>query len=457
MEIQKISHENLVYKFLLTVDKKALDQKVTALLEEKAKTYKKPGFRTGKVPMKVLEKEYGEYFRSEAMQKEIQTGIDSIVKDNSITLIRQPRILKEEILENGKQQFEIIFEEMPQFDVQDVSEIKLRKIRAEITDTEVTNFIEKMQRLSGTFEEVDRKIQKGDFVSVSYTVKKNGIIINELENTEDRIDLTDPAFEHKLVSEKLIGKKKGAEISVKQEYKHLEGSDKNVDVHYVITKIEKCSAHALDEDFFKISGVKDLEQLREAIRGSLVSSSERMSFLYLKRQLLDSLSQQYTFDVPSTVVEEEEKIIRQKIESEKYEEFTDGITDEDIRTLSMRRIQLGLVIGRIATEHKINVPPQYIIDAMYNMAYKTDPLNVKKNVEKWLKNASMIRYFNTQLLEGVVIEHLIKKTVVEDIVIPVKEFYEEISEYLPDELYDLDSFEQDLEEDEEGDKDITAA
>ncbi|MBP9752676.1 MAG: trigger factor [Proteobacteria bacterium] len=451
MEIQKQSHENLVYTFLLTIDKNAIDQNVTLFLQQKSKTYKKPGFRPGKVPMNILEKEFGEQFRADSIHHEIQAGVDKILKENPLKLIRQPQIVSENILENGKIELQIRFEEMPQFELKDLSDLKLRKLVTNITEVDVENFISKMRRLSGKFEVVDRAIQESDFVTVKFTMTKDGKVVNDLEKVEDRIDMTDPAFEHKTVSSKLKGEKVGSIINVNQNYKHVDGDDKKVDIAYEVLTVEACTPSDVDEAFFKNAGVQNLEELRSAFNESLKNASERMSFLYLKRQLLDQLSQQYEFDVPTTIVEEEEKNIRKKIESERFEEIADGITDDDVRTLSLRRIQLGLVIGKIATEHKITVPNELLIRAMVNMASKNGSQNPAAQIKEWAKNPGILDYFRNQLIEGVVVDHLIKTTVSETVTVPIKEFYEEISEYLPDELYDLDSFEHDMDDDFEND------
>ncbi|CAO5674747.1 MAG: Trigger factor [Holosporales bacterium] len=449
MEIQKQSHENLVSKYLLTIDKNAIEESVTFLLEQRAKTYKKPGFRPGKVPVAMIEKEFGAHLRSDAMNREIQSAVNKILEEKPMKLLRQPQLTSSKTQEDGKIEITLTFEEMPQFELKDISDLKIRKLSTSITDTDVENFIAKMRRFSGTFEDVQRSIEPNDFVTVKFTVTKDSKIVNEIENEEDRIDMVDPAFEHKNVAEMIVGKNIGDKVTVTQPYKHLDEEDRNVDIAYEIIKIESCTPCELNDDFFKTAGVKDLEQLKAAFNASLKNASDRMSYLYSKRQLLDQLSQQYDFEVPSTIVEQEEKNIRKKIETEKFEELVGGITEEDLKILSTRRIQLGLVIGRIATEHNISVPPEMIVNAMYGMAEKNNAENPSKVVEAWVKEQDIVDFFRTQLIEGVVVDHLIEKATTENISLSIKEFYEEISEYLPSELYDLDSFDQMMNDDQE--------
>jgi trigger factor len=439
MEIKRKEHKGLDHTFILTLDKKKLDLERDNWLSNKARTYKKPGFRPGKVPLSLVQKEYGHQAEQDILRNQINLGIGKILKDNNIVPLRSPKVLQENILENDQIEYEVLVEQMPQFDIKEVNDIEITKLCADITDEEISSFIEKMQRLSGEFVEVDRAIESRDFVTVKYVVKKDKKIIYGDDNTQDRIDLVSPAADHKEVVKKIIGHKKGDKLSVKQESKILESEDKMVQIDYEILKIEDCKPHELNNDFFNMSGVDTIEDLRERFKTSLKNATDRMTFLYLKRQLLDALSKQYDFILPEALVEEEMKMISQKINSEKYEDYTDDVSDEDVKMLATRRVQLGLVIGKIAEQQKISVSNDNIISLMYQMALRNGE-NPNETLGKWVRDPGAVNFVKSQLLENAVIDYLIGKVKTQEKHVKVKELHEEVSEFLPSELYDIDSF-----------------
>lgn len=440
MNVQKVYNKGLEYKFLVKISKDIIDQKVENFLQEKAKTYKKPGFRPGKVPTTVLKKDFGQNAYSDFLYDEIRNSYTLALKNHDINPIRDPEIKKIDDIE-GHYQYEIIVEKMPAFELQDFSTITLKKLQAKLPEDQINEFIQKLQKIHGQYTEISGESKEGDFVTLYYTVSDNGEAIEKLKDVEDIFEIDLKREKNKDVIKKLIGIKKGDTFTLKQKGDVFDQtlSGKQVSVTYTIHKIESCTPCELNEDFYKKLESSNLDELRKKLSGVLSQSTDRMTNMYLKRQLFDALNDSYNFEVPRGMIEDEKRAIERKIADEEKNsgELDEKVTPEELEMLAKRRVRLGIVIGKISEEHKISVSKEMLLDAMYQSAENSgqDP---KKIVKQWLRDQHIISFFRMQLLEMIVIDFLLNKVNIEEKEVTAQELYKEVEDVIPDEVYDIE-------------------
>lgn len=450
MKIQQLENNGLEYKFLLSLDTAKIQQEASYKLSNIAAHYKKPGFRPGKVPFSIIQREFGADVVSEIRDQLLQKSIVTLLKENNLTPLRHPFIRETELF-----QFEITVEQTPTFELRNLSEIEIEKLEADITDQEVDQFTEKLRRLLGTFVSVDRPAIETDFVGVEYKVTYMGAVVDDIQNVEDRIDLTAPGVNHTEAAEKFIGAKESDVIVIQKEGKRIkeELKDKMVDVTYVVKEVFVCTPAEMNDKLLKRFKSDSMDAFKEKLRESLSSTTSRMAYMHMKRQLLDKLSELYDFDVPDSMIREEIQTISKKIteERDRNPDFTEEVTDEEVLSLAKRRVQLGILISRMANEYNITVSENR---AVYSMIIYANSIskNPARLVESWIKNPDMIAFFKAELLELAVIEYLIQNASTTVKKVTVHELYQEASDFLVD-SFELDGLidEDDDEEDEEDD------
>lgn len=440
MNVEKVYNNGLEYKFLIKINKEKINQKVEDFLKEKAKTYKKAGFRPGKVPISVLQKDFGQDAYADFLYDQIRNGYTCALKDHEIKPIRDPEVKKIDDIE-GHYQYEVIVEKMPTFELQDFSNIKLRKLQAKLPDDQINGFIKKLQKIHGKYEEVTRTSKEGDFITLYYTVSDNGNVLEKFKDIEDIIEIDLTSEKKKDLIEKLINVKKGDTFSLTQDSNlfNEELESKEVSVLYTVNKIESCTPCELNEDFYKKLGSSNLEELKEKLSGVLSQSTDRMTNMYLKRQLLDALNDAYSFDIPQGMIDDEKRAIERKIEEEekKSGELDEKVTPEELENLAKRRVRLGILIGKIAEEHKLTVSKEMLINAMYQSAQNTGQ-DAEKIVKQWMRDQNIISFFRMQLLEMIAIDFLLKKASIEEKEVTAQELYKEVEDVIPDEVYDVE-------------------
>ncbi|PWL04459.1 trigger factor, partial [Candidatus Liberibacter asiaticus] len=93
----------------------------------------------------------------------------------------------------------------------------------------------------------------------------------------------------------------------------------------------------------------------------------------VKRQILDYISNKYTFDVPESLVENEYNGILQKVRFEmssanQKSQNVDSIDEEDLQyyhMLAKRRVLTGIVLGTIGEKNNIEVTEEEMQSALY--------------------------------------------------------------------------------------------
>src|SRR5690349_523486 len=80
----------------MSVPVKDVDRQVEDRLKQMARNVKMPGFRPGKVPLKMVVAQYGPQVRSEVLGDEVQKAFTAAVKAADLKVAGYPKIEKKE-------------------------------------------------------------------------------------------------------------------------------------------------------------------------------------------------------------------------------------------------------------------------------------------------------------------------------------------------------------------------
>src|SRR5262245_46714442 len=86
-----------------SVEVVAVDKQVDARLKKLAREARLPGFRPGKVPLKLLAQQYGPQVRSEVIGDAVQKAFSDAVKEANLKVAGYPNIEKKDGPENAKE------------------------------------------------------------------------------------------------------------------------------------------------------------------------------------------------------------------------------------------------------------------------------------------------------------------------------------------------------------------
>jgi len=142
MQITQTASEDLRRQYTVTVLASELDSRVTKRLEEMKGKVNLKGFRPGKAPVSFLKKQFGKSVMGEVVQAAVDEGSQKAINDNQLKPAVTPRIepvgdVQQVVDGNADLQFTVTVDLMPDFQTSDVSQLKVERITAEVTDADV--------------------------------------------------------------------------------------------------------------------------------------------------------------------------------------------------------------------------------------------------------------------------------------------------------------------------------
>src|SRR3954447_14895352 len=106
----------------MSVPVREIERQIDARLKQLARNVRMPGFRPGKVPMKLVAQTYGPQVRSEVLGDAVQKSFSDAVKEANLRVAGYPRIEKKDGADEKALEFSATFEIYPEIKVGDLGE-----------------------------------------------------------------------------------------------------------------------------------------------------------------------------------------------------------------------------------------------------------------------------------------------------------------------------------------------
>ncbi|HUL63955.1 MAG TPA: trigger factor [Burkholderiaceae bacterium] len=345
----------------LTVPAADLENEVKQRLVKLARTLRMPGFRPGKVPMKMVVASYGAQVQAEVLNDKVGAAFDAAVTANQLRVAGTPRLeAKSQGEDAGNLAFDATFEVFPEIKVTDLSAVEVEQAVCHVGDAEVDKTIEIMRRQRATFAQVERAAAAGDRATVDFVGSIDGTPFQGGSGTDLPITLGQgrmlPGFEEALIGMK-AGEKKTFPLSFPADYRATELAGKTTSFDVTVKKVEQANLPEVDADFARALGVKtgDLEKMRAEIKANL----EREVAARLKARTKDSVMQGLLsiaqFELPKALVQREQERLA---EAARADLTARGMNANDVPMSSEifapqaeRRVRLGLIVGELVRLH----------------------------------------------------------------------------------------------------------
>lgn len=436
MQVKDIKSEGLKVELEVTVPANDIKKKQEVRLKEVGKTAKLPGFRAGKVPLKMLEQKYGRAVMGEVLELVVNDATAKVLKDKNIRPAMQPKIEVKEFDEGKDLVFMMELEKLPTVEVMDLKGLKLTRPVAKVDPKAVDETLERLASGNRSMKPVEgRATKKGDVAVITFhgrtaddNVQHEGMHAHgvELELGGGRFI---PGFE-----DQLVGKNAGEEVEVKVTFpadygaKELAGRDAIFDT--VIESISEPGPGEINDDLAKKLGMEDVAALKAAVEQQMNAEYDMQSRMKVKRELLDILDEKHDFEIPQSMVDAEYKGIVAQIEAERKANPAENgpeLTEEEREELELiaeRRVRLGLILSEIGNKEKVTVNDKELQRAVIMEAQKY-PGQEKMVFEYYQKNRNALDMLRAPIFEEKVVELIFKDATITDKEVSVEELTKE--------------------------------
>ncbi len=427
MQIAETLNEGLKRAFLLTIPAKDIEALVDAEVKKVAPQMRMPGFRPGKVPANLIRKMHGPALQQEALNSAIQDGVSKLVSDNKFRPAMQPSVELGEDYEPGKDaEIKVALEILPDVPTPNIEGIKLERLTVEPDEAAVDEQVAALVAQQKSFEDAPakHKAATGDLVTMDYLGKVDGEPFDGGKGEDMSVEIGSgrliPGFEDQLVGVK-AGDEKQISVTFPEDYNAAYLAGKPATFDLVIKKVQTAKTATADDEFAKSLGLESLEQLRGLFKGQVEQELNGLTRTYMKRKLLDHLSETHDFPVPPSMVEAEFEQIWRQLEHEAGHEADPEAARaemekdrEDYRRIAERRVRLGLLLSEIGQAGGIEITQNEMNMLVNQAAQQYDPKDRERFVE-YLRNEPMAQaQLRAPMYEDKVVDYLFSKAEITD-------------------------------------------
>ena len=355
-----------------------------------SKTIRLDGFRQGKIPLKVINRLYGDQVRYEVIGKLVENSLQEALVQEKLRPLDGPKIEPKPLEEGQDFEYSATFEILPEFEPTGFENIQVERPVAEVTEQDVDDMIETLRQQRAVWSAVERPAREGDRIRVDFEGKINGedFAGGKGDNTELVLGKSNLV---KGFEEQLIGLSAGAEVAFDltfpPDYHAVEVAGKVVHFQVKLHVVEESHPPEVDESFIASFDVKEggINALRQALRDNMERELRNSIKARVKRQVMQGLLEANPFPLPQALVAAEiENLARQmQFPAKASDEKSQQLKTQWFEAEARRRVALGLLISRLAAMQRIEVDGQRVRDHLESIAASyQDPAEVLSWYEK---------------------------------------------------------------------------
>lgn len=328
-----------------------------------------PGFRPGKAPRKVLERNFGghEAIYAEITSDMVNEVLPLALDSKDVIFIDDPKLVDEKIesVEDGKPYtFEVYGEVAPKLTLTSVEPVEIEMPPATATDEEIEAQLESLRDYYCEFEEVDRAAEEGDYVMMSIDAKADGVAVDALNSPSRLVELGSDALPKELTDQVLGMKKdetKEFDFEVAEDDEQLaDFKGKTIHAEVTVSKVQTKELPTLDEEFAKRIGFDTLEQTREEIANQINTQRERQLPELKERRCVEALAKRIEGEIPESYI----NYSRDEVLREFFNNLQSaGITFDQF--LAQRGISADEFRADLDDEAKENAEQSLALDALF--------------------------------------------------------------------------------------------
>jgi trigger factor len=328
-----------------------IEKQVDERLKKMARNVRMPGFRPGKVPLKLIAQTYGPQVRSEVLGDAVQKSFSDAVKEAKLKVAGYPRIEKKDGASEKALEFSATFEVYPEVTIDDAA---------------VEKTIEILRKQRTQFVPADRAARDGDRLTVDFdgTIDGQPFVGGKAENFAFLLGEGRMLPEFESAARGMgAGEGKTFELKFPDDYHGKEVAGKQASFTLKVAKVEEPKLPELDAEFAKALGVADgdVAKMRSEIRGNVEREVAKRIETRLKAQTLQALLDATPIDLPKSLIEQESQ---QLVERASADLQARGVKPEQVpftpatfEATAKRRVALGLVIGELARSENLQPKP----------------------------------------------------------------------------------------------------
>ena len=361
----------------LAVPLEKVEQQVEKRLREISRTAKLPGFRPGKVPMRMVAQSYGAQVQSEVLGDSVSQVLSDAISELKLRVAGQPSIERKDGGPETEFSFTATFEVYPEVEVADVSGLKLERVACEVSESEVDRTIEVLRKQRTTWADSSEIAKDGDRVTMDFVGTLDGVEFEGGKADDFPFELGQgrmlPDFEIG-VRGAANGDVRRFDVAFPADYGSKDLAGKTAQFEIRVKKIEVPVLPPLDAEFARQFGVADgdLVKMRGEVKSNIEREVAQRTRQRTKNGILDSLATLAQFDLPQSLVNNESEALAERTKADLQNRGVDvskmPIPMDAFKEQAEKRVRLGLLVNEIVRKNSLQPKPEQIRKQIEDMS-----------------------------------------------------------------------------------------
>ena len=409
VKVENTQNKNEV-KLSFTVEAEKFEEAMKKVYAKTAKYFTIPGFRKGKAPMNMVERQYGsEIFYEDTFNELVPDIYDAAIKENNIEAVSKPDIDITQ-MEKGKDLiFTATVQTKPEVTLGKYKGIELPKVEYTVSDKDVEHELGHMAEHNSRIITVeDRPVEKGDITVIDFEGSIDGVPFEGGKAEKHELEIGSntfiPGFEDQVIGMK-IDEEKDVNVTFPEDYFSKDLAGKPAVLKEKLHEIKKKELPKMDDEFAKdVSEFDTLAELKNSIKEKLQKENDEKAKYETEDNAIKAVCDNVELEIPSGMVETEiDNMVKDVEQRLQYQGLTlaqyytlSGKTETQVRDemkeQAEKNVKARLVIEAIIKAEDIKPDDKEVEEKLKEMAK-----NYKQTEEEMSKNEFVKNYITENL------------------------------------------------------------
>ncbi len=336
-------------------------ERVVSSYQQKARL---PGFRPGKAPAGLVRKQFEGDIRQQVLENLVPKFLEKELEKQDLRIVGTPDISDVHFHRGEPLRFKAEFEVFPQIELKEYQNLEVPYKDPQVTDEDVAKRLEEIRDQKADYSNVDpRPIADGDYAVISIEslsgaeapVKQDEMMLHV--GAEDTL----PAFTENLRGMS-PGQEKDFDVAYPEDYGQAKLAGKTIRFHVVVKGLRKKELPEANDEFAQDLGdFRTVDELREALRKTMLAQRQNEAQQEAKNKLVEKLVELHDFPVPEAFIDRQ---VRNRVEQTLHSLAAEGIDSSKIqldwqklkssqKDKALSEVKASLLLSRIAEREAI--------------------------------------------------------------------------------------------------------
>ena len=451
-------------RLTLTISPEEIESQVNERLRSLARSVRMPGFRPGKVPLKMVAKSYGPQVQAEILGDAVNAAFKSAVDEHKLRVAGQPRIEAgrgaaaaaegegaaagdapaDDAQADSAQaddaaapaaggandaaeaaglppDFTATFEVYPEVKLKDAAEASVERFTSDVGDAELERTLDMLRKQRTTYSSIERSAANGDRLTIDFSGKLDGEVFEGGAANDFTIVLGEgrmlPDFEKGLLGAN-PGQTLAFPVSFPEGYGNETLAGKTATFDATVKKIEAPELPELDAEFARQMGVEngDVEKFKSDVRANLEREVEQRVRARTKASAMEAIAGLADIDLPKALVGQESDQLADRMRADLQARGVDvskiPVPPDAFTAQAEKRVRLGLIVGEIVRENQLQAKPDQMRKQIEEFAKTYE--NPGEVIRWYYSDRERLAEVEAMVVEQNVVDWLLAKARVED-------------------------------------------